>query len=331
LLGQAAGGKFPSDAVVAFLGFSALNLLPILLSLTLFISVLLTLNRAWRDSEMVIWFNSGLSLAAWLRPVLLFAAPLVVVIALLSLVVSPWSVEIAEQYRSRIDSRDDVSRVDPGVFGESRGKDRVYFVESIAGDKTSVRNVFVASIQHRRTGVMVSGRGFAEYAPDGDRFLILLQGRRYEGTPGQADFSVMEFERYSTRIQSRESVQPRSTHKSLSTAELIANPTGTNLGELMWRIGIPVSALILSLLAIPMSFVNPRAGRSVSLLFGLLTYMVYYNLLSLSQARIAQAKFAFSIGSWLVHAIMLAVLVVLFAQRMTLFGAPWRRLRGTPE
>jgi lipopolysaccharide export system permease protein len=329
LLGQAAGGKLPSDAVVAFLGFSAINLLPILLSLTVFITVLLTLNRAWRDSEMVIWFNSGLSLGAWLRPVLTFAAPLVAVIALLSLVVSPWSVEIAEQYRSRVDSRDEVSRVEPGVFGESRGRDRVYFVESIAGDLGSVQNVFVASIQHRRTGVMVSGRGFAEYAPNGDRFLALLNGRRYEGTPGQADFSLMEFERYATRIQAKEGGQPKTTQKSLSTLSLIEDPTRTNLGELAWRIGVPVSALILALLAIPLSFVNPRAGRSVSLLFGLLTYLVYSNLLSLSQARIVQGKLAFAVGSWLVHALMAAVLLALFAQRMTLPRWPWRRQRGT--
>jgi lipopolysaccharide export system permease protein len=173
--------------------------------------------------------------------------------------------------------------------------------------------------------VMVSGRGFAEYAPNGDRFLTLLEGRRYEGAPGEADFSVMEFARYATRIQARESVQPKKTQKSLSTPALVANPTGTNLGELMWRIGIPVSALVLALLAIPMSFVNPRAGRSVSLLFGLLSYMVYYNLLSLSQARIAQGKFAFAVGSWLVHALMVAVLIALFARHMTLVRWPWRR------
>jgi hypothetical protein len=89
LLGQAAGGKIPSDAVVAFLGFFSLGALPVLLSLTMFISVLLTLTRSWRDSEMVIWFGSGLSLAAWLKPVMLFAAPLIAVIAALSLFISP--------------------------------------------------------------------------------------------------------------------------------------------------------------------------------------------------------------------------------------------------
>jgi lipopolysaccharide export system permease protein len=325
LLGSAAGGKIPSDAVVAFLGFSALNLLPVLLSLTLFITVLLAMNRAWRDSEMVIWFNSGLSLAAWLRPVLIFAAPLVLLITVLTVFIAPWSAQIAEQYRSKLETRDDLSRVEPGVFGESRGQSRVFFVESVAGDKNSVQNVFVSSMQHRRSGVMMSERGFSEYAPNGDRFLVLLSGRRYEGVPGEADYSVMEFERYATRIQTKEGSEPEATQKSLSTLALIADPTRHNLGELMWRIGVPLSALILSLLAIPLSFVNPRAGRSVNLLFALLTYMVYSNLLSVSQARVAQGKLAFSTGWWLVHALMLLVLLGLFVQRMVILRRPWRR------
>jgi lipopolysaccharide export system permease protein len=320
LLGQAAGGKIPSDAVVAFLGFFALHVLPVLLSLTLFVTVLLVITRSYRDSEMVIWLASGVSLAAWCRPVLLFAAPLVLVIALLSFFISPWAAQMSEHYRSRIDARDDVSRVEPGAFGESRSRDRVFFVESIAGDQTEVRNVFVNSVQHRRTGVMMSERGRAETAPNGDRFLVLLAGRRYEGTPGEAEFSLMEFDRYATRIQTKEGDEPLATHKSLSTLALLESPTRPNLGELLWRIGVPVSALILALLAIPMSFVNPRAGRSVNLLFALLTYMVYSNLLSISQARVAQGRLAFELGWWLVHAVMLLLLLGLFAHRMQLFS-----------
>lgn len=325
LLGQAAGGKIPSDAVVAFLGFSALSVLPVLLSLTLFITILLELTRSWRDSEMLIWFNSGLSLAYWTRPVLIFAAPLVFVIALLSFVISPWAAQMSEQYRSRVDARDDISRVEPGAFGESRSRERVFFVESIAGDRSTVQNVFVNSIQHRRTGVMMSERGFTEYAPNGDRFLVLSGGRRYEGTPGQADFRLMEFERYATRIQTKEGDEPAATHKSLSTLALIAEPTRVNLGELLWRIGVPLSALILALLAIPLSFVNPRAGRSVNLMFALFAYMVYSNLLSVSQARVSQGKFAFGVGWWLVHAVMLTLLLALFAHRLSLLRLPWRR------
>jgi lipopolysaccharide export system permease protein len=325
LLGQAAGGKLPSDAVVAYLGFFSLHVLPILLSLTLFISVLLALTRSYRDSEMVIWFNSGLAPTAWIKPVLVFAAPLVLVIAALSFLGSPWAAAKAEQYRGKLNQRDDLARVDPGSFGESRGSRRVYFVEAIAGDQRSVRNVFINTMQHQRSGVMMSSRGYTETAPNGDRFLVLVEGRRYEGTPGNADFRVMEFERYGTRIESKEGEEPEATQKSLSTLALLETPTRQNLGEFVWRVGIPLSALLLALLAIPLSFVNPRAGRSVNLLFALLAYMTYSNLISVSQARVTQGKMGFLAGLGLVHLLMIAVLVLLFVSRQWVFRLPWRR------
>lgn len=325
MLGQAAGGKIPSDAVIAFVGFFALHVLPVLLALTVFITVLLTLARSYRDSEMVVWFGSGLSLTAWIRPVLTFAGPLVGLVAVLSLIISPWAAQMGARYQSRLDARDDLTRVTPGVFGESRGKDRVFFVESIAGDATTVQNVFVNSLQNQRSGVMMSRRGLVEVAPNGDRFLVLLDGQRYEGTPGEPDFSVMDFERYATRVEVTEGDEPELTLRSLSTLELLENPDTRKRGELLWRIGLPLAALILSLLAIPMSFVNPRAGRSVNLLFALLVFVVYVNFLTISQARVAQGKLDFSTGWWLVHALMLAVLLLMFARRLSLFRIRLRR------
>ncbi len=316
LLGQAAGGKIPTDAVIAFLGFFALGALPVLLSLTMFISVLLTLTRGWRDSEMVIWFGSGLSLTAWLKPVLLFALPQILVIAALSLFISPWAAQMAAQYATRIDARDDVSRVSPGVFGETSGRDRVFFVESVSGETQSVQNVFVSSVQHEKSGVSMSRSGHTETAPNGDRFIVLEQGRRYEGAPGDEQYRVTEFDRYAARIETKEGREPTLTHKNLPTLALVADPTPVNMGELLWRIGVPLSALVLVLLAIPMSFVNPRAGRSANLLFALFTFIVYSNMLSVSQARVAQGRLDFGIGWWLVHAAMALLLIVMFAQRM---------------
>ena len=306
LLGQAAGGQIPTDAVIAFLGFFALGTLPVLLSLTMFISVLLTLTRSWRDSEMVIWFSSGLPLTAWLKPVMLFALPQVAVIAALSLIISPWAAQMGAQYVTRLEARDDVSRINPGVFGETGNKERVYFVESMSGDATTVQNVFVSSVQQQKSGVSMSRVGRTETAPNGDRFIVLENGRRYEGAPGDEQYRVTEFQRYAARIETAESKQPQLSTKSMTTAQLLANPIPVNLGEVLWRVGIPVSAAILVLLAIPMSFVNPRAGRSVNLLFALFTYIVYSNLLSVSQARVSQARMEFGIGLWLVHALMIA-------------------------
>jgi len=316
LLGQAAGGQIPTDAVVAFLGFFALGALPVLLSLTMFISVLLTLTRSWRDSEMVIWFTSGLPLTAWLKPVMLFALPQIAVVAALSLFISPWAAQMAAQYATRLEARDDVSRVSPGVFGETGNKERVYFVESISGDASVVQNVFVSSVQQQKSGVSMSRVGRTETAENGDRFIVLEDGRRYEGAPGDEQYRVMEFQRYAARIETAESKEPQLSQKSMTTAQLLANPTPVNLGEVLWRVGIPAAAAILVLLAIPMSFVNPRAGRSVNLLFALFTYIVYSNLLSVSQARVSQGRMDFGIGVWLVHAAMIALLVFMFARRM---------------
>jgi lipopolysaccharide export system permease protein len=304
--------------VLAFVGFFALGALPVLLSLTMFISVLLTLTRGWRDSEMVIWFCSGLPLTAWLKPVMIFALPQIAVIAALSLFISPWAAVMGARYVSKLEARDDVSRVTPGVFGETGGKERVFFVESVSGERNQVQNVFLSSVQQGKSGVSMSRSGRTETAPNGDRFIVLEQGRRYEGAPGDEQYRVTEFERYSARIETRENIEPERTQKNLPTWSLITDPTNLNLAELVWRAGIPISALVLVMLAIPMSFVNPRAGRSINLLFALLTYMVYSNLLSVSQARVAQGRLDFSIGLWLVHAAMVLLLVVLFAQRMQL-------------
>ena len=319
-LGQAASGAITSAGVAALLGFTMLSYLPVLLSITLFIAVLMTLTRSYRDSEMIVWFSCGVSRTPWVRPVLVFALPLVFTIGLLSLVLSPWAVSKAEEFRRLMESRDDVSAVSPGVFRESRHADRVYFVEEVSGKENLVANVFVSATQHHKTGVMVAEQGFQETMPNGDRFLVLLNGRRYEGEAGTAEYRIAEFERYAMRIEASEMVARAPTTKTTSTAELLQNRTPATMAELSWRIGLPVSALLLSLLAIPLSFVNPRAGRSMNLLLAILLYATYSNLLSIVQASIAQSRIDLTLGVWGVHALMAALLVVLFYRRVMVFS-----------
>jgi lipopolysaccharide export system permease protein len=316
LLGQAAIGKVLSEGVLALLAFSALNYLPVLLSLTLFITVLMSLSRSYRESEMVIWFGSGLSLLSWIRPVLLFALPLVILVAVLSLLLSPWAIGKAEEYRRQMNLRDEVSRVAPGVFREAPGADRVFFVEEISGDQTNVQNVFIAQMQGGRLGITVSRRGYREVAENGDRLVVLLNGRRYEGVPGDRDFKVMNFGRYAMKIETREAQTEKTSIKAMSTLALLQARSNGNLAELLWRLGLPISALILALLAIPLSFVNPRASRSLNLIFALLMYVVYANLLSIVQAWVSQGRVTFNAGWWSVHAGMLGVLALLFYKRL---------------
>jgi lipopolysaccharide export system permease protein len=326
LLGQAASGMITSTGVVALLGFTLVGYLPILLSVTLFIAVLMTLTRSYRDSEMVVWFSCGQGLSRWISPVLAFAAPLVLAIGLLSLLLAPWAVERAEEFRRQMDSRDDVAQVTPGVFHESRRADRVYLVEEVPGKTNLVANVFVSSTQNGREGVMVAQSGFQETAANGDRFLVLINGRRYEGEPGSAEYRIFEFGRYAMRIEAGEAAERAPTTKTLSTLDLLRDPVPRNLGELSWRIGLPVSALLLSLLAIPLSFVNPRAGRSMNIVLAILVYMVYSNLLSIMQASISQSRVDVATGMWGVHVAMLLLLLGMFYRRFSVFSL-WRLFR----
>jgi len=319
LLGLAAGGAIDLGGVMALLGFGLLAYLPLVLSLTLFVAVLMTLTRSYRDSEMVVWFACGVSLTEWVRPVLMFTVPIVVLITVATLGVRPWAVSSSEELRRRMESRDDVSAVTPGVFRESSRGERVFFVEAVSGAENLVANVFVSSIQHNRQGVMVAAQGFTETAPNGDRFLVLKNGRRYEGEPGAAAYKIYEFERYAMRIESRQA-QRAPTEKGVPTTELIQDPSRRNLGELSFRLGIPIGALILALLAIPLSFVNPRAGRSLNLLLALLVYMSYSNMLSIAQVSIMQSRISFAAGVLGVHAVMLLLLLLLFYRRLMVFS-----------
>lgn len=331
LLKSAALGSIPSEGVFALLGFAALQFLPVLLSLTLFISVLLTLSRAYRDSEMVIWFSAGLPLTAWVKPVLRFALPVVLVIAVLTLFLAPWASGKRTEFMHRLDQRDDLSRVTPGAFNESARGDRVFFVESVPevdGRPEKIGNVFVSSWQHGRQGVVAAAQGHVEVTANGDKFIVLTHGRRYEGVAGSAEYRLMAFDRYAVRIEAAaETGSAEKSPKSASTWALLATPTPDNKSELLWRIGIPISALVLALLAIPLAFVNPRAGRTNNLVFALLTYMLYSNLLSVSQAWVGQGRIAFAVGAWAVHLMMLILLIALFWKRLAVFS-PWRWFRG---
>lgn len=316
LLSQAAGGRLPADAVLALIGFSALNHLPVVLALSVFVGILLSITRSYRDSEMVVWFSSGLPLTAWLRPVLQFTLPVVAIVAILSLFLSPWAQGKAIEYRKRLESRDEVSRVAPGVFRESSGSQRVFFVESVDRVSGVVKNIFINSVESGRQSLTVAKEGHVESARNGDRFVVLNNGYRYEGEPGSAEFRVTEFSRYDLRIEPKEIGVIDVTPRTESTVGLLLSQSVQSRGELAWRFGIPLATLLLALMAVPLAFVNPRAGRTNNLVFAVLAFSIYFNLLGVSQAWISKGRLDFLAGAGIVHGGMLLLLILLFAWRM---------------
>lgn len=315
LIGLAAKGILPNDAISTMLGFNMVKFLPMLLSLTLFLSILMTLSRWYRDSEMVVWFSAGLSIKSWIKPVLLFCVPVVALIATLSLFIMPWATDKGAAYATQLKSRDEFATISPGVFKESNNGERVFFIESFDELGNLVKNVFVQSMQQQKLGIIVASEGTRVNHKNGDNFLVMKNGRRYQGARDSKEFSTTQFETYSLRIEAAEVKQDQPKTQSKSSTELLTNHTSANNAELQWRLAIPISALLLCLLAIPLSSVDPRAGRSVNFMMALIIYMIYNNLLSIVQAWVAEGKLNGTIGLWPVHAMFLGITLYMFYRR----------------
>ncbi len=325
LLGDVARGKIANEAVFAFLGFSLLHALPVLLSIALFAGVLLPLTRMWRDSEMVIWLGSGISFTQWIRPVLAFALPMTLLILLLTAWLDPWALGKRNEFRDELKSRAEMALITPGLFAEGGGGDRVFFVETMNPLTGVVRNIFLRSREDGQLGLVTAREGSYTPMKDGSRYLVLEDGRRYEGVPGQLDYRIIEFERYWMRLDAAEVQRSRGSTKQADLGELFSDPSPVARGELLWRFGLPISALVLAIMAIPLSFVNTRAPRSYGLIVALLVYFIYNNMLSLSQAWVAQEKLHPWLGMAAAHVVMVLATVLVFYLRVN--PDPWRRRR----
>ncbi|MDP3085048.1 MAG: LPS export ABC transporter permease LptF [Rubrivivax sp.] len=286
-VGQAAGGTVAPQDVVLLLGYVSLGHLPTMLALSLFIAVVVSLGRMYRDSEMAIWFASGVALPRFVRPVLRTSWPVLVVIALLLLFVWPWGNRNSLDLRDRYQQRSDLSRVAPGVFQSSSDGRRVFFVDRDSAESIEARNVFILNRQDRNESVTSARSGRMETVGD-DSFLRLERGQRNEIDLRSGEKTLARFETYRVladqqALRSADKQPPRAT----STANLIREPTPTNRGELTWRLGLLLASGNLILLGIGLAATNPRRASNWNLLFALLAFVVYFNLINLSQAWVA--------------------------------------------
>jgi lipopolysaccharide export system permease protein len=318
ILGQAAGGKVSSQDVIALIGFQALNYMPVILILTGFISVLLVITRMYQDSEMVVWFSAGLSLTRWIKPVLGFGWPLILLTALLSFVGTPWANVQSAEFIERFQQREDAARVSPGKFQESAAANRVFFVEGLSSDSTKVKNIFVSTYREGKNSIVVAKEGERITNADGDNVVVMTKGRRYDGTSNQADFQMIEFERYGLTVGHQSpSAAGEVSAKTLATTALLADRTAFNMSELLWRLALPLMAFTLMMLAIPLSFVNPRAGRSVGLVVALLLYVAYNSTIGIFQASVMQEKVGFLLAWWPAHVAVLLIAALMFTWQLT--------------
>ena len=337
VLGNAASGTAnPKDALV-LIGLGMINYLPILLTASVFVAILMVLTRWYKDSEMVIWQSAGISLLKILRPILNFTAPIAVAIAVLSIFASPWASEKSATIKQRFQQRDDISMLAPGQFRESSGNNRVFFIESMNPETDVIKNVFVTDFGKERQLVAVAKEGFIQNLTSGEKQLVLETGRRYEGTPGNTDFRITEFDKYTVKLEDKVVDPIINGPRTLPAWVLIQDLNKAHLGEILWRIGLPLMVFVFAIIAIPLSYMDPRRGRYTALIMAVLLYFTYSNLLKLMQAWVSTGKLSFSFGWWLLHVViaLIGLTLIIYRQNrsITLFGRykKWTLSKSSPK
>ncbi len=330
-LGLAAGGRVDPQDVMMLMGYAALGHLPTILTLSLFIAITSTLGRMYRDSEMVIWFTAGRGLVSFSRPVFRFAWPILLAIAVLALIVWPWSNQQSQILRDQYETRGDLDRVSAGQFQENASGSKVFFIEredgAAAGDaaksKTG-RNVFISSTENNKQVITSARNGRMERIGD-DQFLILNNGQRLDQTQGETQLKLSEFQEYGTKISTNRINTPDTAPiKTLRTNQLIKNPTKPKMAELSWRFGLAIAAINLVLLAIVVSATNPRAGRAFSLVFALLAFLIYYNMLNIGFGWVSSGRVSFAQLVWSLHGGVFAATLAWLMVRSNQWS--WRNL-----
>jgi lipopolysaccharide export system permease protein len=288
--------------------------LEVLLPLSLYLGVLVGLGRLHSDSEIYAMRASGISEHRALRPIFIVAFQLAVMIALFSLFVRPWGYEKIYQIKARAEASTEVDRIRSARFYSFEESGRTIFIRSI-GEDGALDGIFIRTRKDDALQVITAPSGRLEYETrPGFHQLVLEEAGIFKRVPDGPDLFA-ELGRFSLWIAAAEPESTLFKTKSMSTFELLDPVSDEDRAELQWRFSTPLSALLLALLAIPLSRSQPRQGRYARILAAIVIYAVYFNLLDVARTGVEQGA---SPNIWWVPG-LLSLLVLTFY-------VPWGRL-----
>jgi lipopolysaccharide export system permease protein len=326
VLGDVAKDKLPRDAVFQIIGLTALQYMTILVPIALFLAIMLALGRLYRDSEMPAMMACRVGPGGVYRPLTLLLIPLAAGVGWLAMDVGPRALTAIERIGAEARRQADLASIEAGKFTGDSADGAVIYAERVTGPG-AVENVF---LQRRSpTGVVevvVAQRGEQQETEDpNERFFVLFDGRRYEGVPGTSEFRVMEFAEHGIPYRLPAAEELDENPEAMSTFKLFRPRSLEEAAELHWRIGVPLSTVVLAILAVPLSRSQPRQGRYGRLAVGLLVFIIYFNLLSAGKAWLEKGSMPVAAGLWWAHALMLMLAFGLLAVQNGWHRRLWRR------
>jgi len=323
-LSKVTDGAISADVLLVLVAVQSISLLVTLIPLGLYLGILLAHGRFYRDNEMTVMQATGSGWTDLLRPTALVGLLGVVLIATLTIFASPWAARYEQLIKKDFQEKSAISLITPGKFIESSDGSTVLFVKDISNDKSQFNDVFMYRQQEKTPPVIDTAR-IASYQVDsenGNEYLIFSDGQTSIGQPGDAEYTVTEFKRQGVLRPKTELGEPRLQRRSKSLKQLLASDDLVDLAEVQWRISIPLAALLLALLAVPLSYTSPREGRFGKIAIAILIYIPYANLLVLARKWIANGTISPWVGLWPVHIAVLVLVVYLLIKRV---GWSWFR------
>ncbi len=312
-LAQAASGLLDPGSLFLIMGFRLPGFLQLILPLGLFLGILLAYGRLYLESEMTVLSATGMSQQR-LFVMTLFPATLVaLIVAWLSLSLAPQGANQFQLLLNKQDALTEFDTLEPGRFQALRDGTRVTYTEQLSDDRINLGGVFISQKnvssdeKDRGITVLVAEKGRQEIRPDGNRYLILDNGYRYDGNPGQADYRAIKYDEYGVLLPKPDVSDEVTDRDAMTTSSLIGSDDLRLRAELQWRLSLPLLVFIVSLMAVPLSRVNPRQGRFLKLLPAILLYMAYLTILIAARGALDKGKIPPALGLWWVHVLFLAI------------------------
>ncbi len=308
---QASVGDLPIGFIFQLLGLKLLSGLILILPLSFFLATLLSLGRLYKDNEITAMAACGIPMPT--RSIITFGAMFAIVVSLLTLLVAPWAErEIASLQSDLSTVAAEVSGVAAGRFKGFRQGKGIFYVEAIETETNTMKNLFVQTQMPKKHIIMTAKSGYKK-AQNGDLFLILIDGYRYESaTPYSLNYVITKFAQHQIRIPKLLSVVKSEEAEAIPTEKLWFATKPALQAELQWRFSLPLSVILLAALAIPLSHTNPRQGQYSKIFAGIIIYLIYGNLMNIAKKWLERGDVPNWLGIWWVHFGLLIIILFLF-------------------
>lgn len=312
-LNRAASGSIPGVIIMKLMMLELPTLLSLLIPLGFYISMLLAYGRLYAESEMTVLRACGYGPNQLLKHSFIMAGFITIIVAIVMIWVTPHIyIERAKLLRTT-GIQTLVQTIIPGRFNAINGGQEVFYVQSMSRNHTQAEQIFLAKRSSQddkiRWDVLWADKAFAEKdKKTQEDYIILKNGEEYQGTPGKADYQIAEFGEYKARLPHPE-VHINDDLRTASTGSLwpLINANPAKSAELQWRLSIPLMVLTLTLIAVPLSRINPRSGKYAKLFPAIIIYILYANLMFVGRNAIVSGTIPQWLGLWWIHLLVAAL------------------------